>query len=127
MSHKLATFGTNAAPALAGPFTADSEGGPDATSLCLAWKGTSSDRLHYSTQPWTTQSDIPGSKLSGAPAIANTGADLGLVWAWKNESGDRMSWAADGMSGSETVPNHAHTVSSPALLPVGVALDPDSG
>jgi hypothetical protein len=126
---KLATFGTNAAPALAlsGPISADSDGDPDASSLCLAWKGTNSDHLFYSTLPWTTQSDISGSELAGGPAVCMSEGDLGRVWAWKNKSGVDMSWAADSQSGIETVPNHAHTVNSPALLPVGVDIDPDTG
>jgi hypothetical protein len=126
---KLAVFATDAPPALAlsGSGTADSDGDPDAASLCLAWKGASSETLFYSTLPWTSQSHVPGSKLAGRPAAGTSNGDFGRVWVWKDASGSGMSWASDGITGIEGVPNHAHTTSSPVFLPVGDAIDPDSG
>jgi len=126
---KLAVFATDAPPALAlsGSVTADTDGDPDASSLCLAWKGVSSEHLFYSTLPWTTQSDISESKLAGRPALGTSDGDLGRVWIWKDSSGTGMSWISDGLSGIEGVPSHAHTASSPVLLTVGDAIDPDSG
>jgi hypothetical protein len=126
---KLATFATDAPPvlALSGSATADSHGDPDATSLCLAWKGASTEHLYYSTLPWTTQSHIPGSKLAGRPAVGTSDGDFGRVWVWKDASGSGMSWTSDSIVGIDGVPNHAHTASSPVFLPVGDAIDPDSG
>jgi hypothetical protein len=128
---KIPNIETNAPPllALTGPdYTTDPDGDPDAAGLILGCKGVNSSNVFYSEFPFTTQSFIPGSETVNRPAFADTGFEsLGQVWAWKNTSGTGMSWYYPNSTGIETIPNHAHTASAPALLLVGLAIDPNTG
>lgn len=122
-SVQIADFATNASPALSlwGDFSLDSNGDVDASSLYLAWKGQHSNELFYSGFPWTTQSNQPGATMVGRPGICLS------AYAWRNRTGDGMSWWAPWVDSVGPVPNHAHTVNSPALLPQPFVVDPDSG
>jgi len=127
---KLSDFRTNSGPALAlyGSIgSATSAGDPEDSSLCLAWKGLTSSKLYYSVLPWTTENHFSKADIASRPALCSTPNDIGQVWAWKNATGIGMSWSANGVTGIQSVPNHAHTVGSPVTLMVGEAIDPDSG
>jgi len=105
----------------------DADNDPDAGSLCLTCQGASTGDVYYSLFPWTTETQIPNTSLSGSPAFFSGDDQLGRVWVWKDDKGSGMSWCTDGVIGVQSVPNHAHTDESPAVALVECKLDPITG
>jgi hypothetical protein len=120
---RIKNFATNAGPSL-GVVDAKSGTGDDYSetggSLCLGWNG-GTGQTWWSLFPWTESYEILKANITGRPSVCN-GNDT-MVVAWKNSEGTGMSWATVDATAPEsptsfsTVPNHAHTDSSPAVVP----------
>jgi hypothetical protein len=113
---RIKDFATNDGPSL-GVVDATNDTGDDYSqtggSLCLAWNG-GTGQTWWSLFPWTKAQEIPKSSIAGRPSVCN-GNDAETV-VWKNSNGTGMS-CGDLEAGFSTVPNHAHTDSSPTVVP----------
>jgi hypothetical protein len=94
-----------------------SDGGGD---LCLTWNG-GKGTIYWSLFPWTHSHEVPKINISGRPAVCQSNSPM--VLAWKDGGGTGISSCGvdpaspAGSVLASAIPNHAHTDSSPAIVP----------
>ena len=121
-STKIPNFKAKDGPSL-GVVAAKSDG-DDFTDaggdLCLTWYyGT--EQTYWSLFPWTRSHELPKFNFGGSPAVCQSNGPM--VLAWKDGGGTGISsceidpTSPAGLVLPSAIPNHAHTDSSPAIVP----------